>query len=445
MNFCPNCGTQNDDNAAFCSGCGGSLGDYTANHTGYATATPVEEIPIQPEKKKSKTKLFIIIGAAVLAFALVLSVVTVGYFTDWFGLGSPLGGLTKALANTLQAESGTVKLEEYEINIDSTGEDEDGYDKAYLEAANSFKNVQLRYNIDYDKEQAAFVFTMEGLGIEYDSETDKYSTEPGKSTFFLYKGTMYECTEYGGFNSAYDEDISDELDDAFDYYDRFIDEDGINWKKIIREAELEDFVDADEIEPFLKELYEKRLSDEKWLKQKLGFKKSGKTYTFKPDLEELVDDLYDVVLDSDVLESDARRALRNTRLEVLDEISKLDFDMEISITVKGKYISRIEVKGEIENVEVKGAVTLSNMNKTKIKEDELKSLRKTAEDVIEENTCSKCDRRFYDKEDKENHGDCARCGDHGYIGYGDNSNYCSDCYYDYYYYSSYEASEYYAY
>ncbi len=79
--FCGNCGTQNPDNAPFCTGCGAKLNE--------APVAPASAPEFTPEPtRKSRKGLFIGIGAAVVAIAVALILI--------FTLGGGKGGAKTA-------------------------------------------------------------------------------------------------------------------------------------------------------------------------------------------------------------------------------------------------------------------------------------------------------------------------------------------------------------
>ena len=76
MAFCNNCGAQLPDDGKFCTTCGAKV-EEAAAPTAAKQAAPTQAAPVQKEKKPVNKKLFIILGAAVLALIVVVAVIVV--------------------------------------------------------------------------------------------------------------------------------------------------------------------------------------------------------------------------------------------------------------------------------------------------------------------------------------------------------------------------------
>ena len=76
MAFCNNCGAQLPDDGKFCTTCGAKVEEAAAAPTAAKQAAPAQA-PVQKEKKPVNKKLFIILGAAVLALIVIVAVIVV--------------------------------------------------------------------------------------------------------------------------------------------------------------------------------------------------------------------------------------------------------------------------------------------------------------------------------------------------------------------------------
>lgn len=464
MKFCHMCGTQNEDGFLFCYACGERL--ITANGSSVKstdksmenTAAPAEEVQYEeaekvseygPEKifeesasaepvndpyspfspprpsarnvvddhyvysdteerhdsayadfnnrgydhsyNRNSRKPFLIAGIVVaLAFVIVLA----GYFTDWFGTAPPMGSIIKAFANTLSAKSGTLS---FSGNVDIYGDYSEEID-----------NAELRYRIDFEEEELDYIYNV--------NSDEKYVEA------CLYNNMLYTYMSQDDDVYANEVDMDDSIEEMFDSVDDFVDDDGINWKKIIRENNLEEYIDSKEVESFLTDFYKECLGDEQWLEDKLGYKKVGKTHIFEPDIEELTEELIEILLDSDLLESGARRDIRNNRDDLLDELAEADNYLKIEIRLFGKYVSSIDVEYESKDNEAELHVEFSKMNRTRITDKEQTALKKKVRDAMDDNYCKECGQEFYSIEQKSTHGDCR---DYGYS--GDEKFNCAVC------------------
>lgn len=391
MNICPKCNKENVEGCAFCGFCGSPMEQKQVT-------APIVESTLLTVKKSKKNK---IIGfSVVFSILIIIGVILAGYFTNWFGMLSPLHGLIKATEKTVTAKNLTAT-----ITVDGDDGDDDELEGDF------------RYSMDHEARDILFLFEGE--------EGDKNETKR-----LLYKGDLYEYDEYEDGCYAYvEEDFVNEKK-FFKKYDKIYGEKKqIDWDEAVETLELDDYVDSDEVEEFLKEFYNEKLRNKEWLEKYAGFEKKGNTYIFKPDTADLLEEISDICSDSDAFERKAKKAIK----KALNDDFLEDVDLEIKITLKGKYISEIDIVCEYEKEEIEINVKFSDINKTKISEDEIKKLKNDIEDTIEEYTCDECGETTFFEDGM--HGDCPECGEHGYIGYGDGV--CWDCdYYDDYYYDT---------
>lgn len=76
MKYCKFCGTQLNDDAAFCSNCGRACEPLPAQQT--QTATPAQQVPVQapartePSGIKIAAKIFMILGCVASAFLFLI-------------------------------------------------------------------------------------------------------------------------------------------------------------------------------------------------------------------------------------------------------------------------------------------------------------------------------------------------------------------------------------
>ena len=339
-------------------------------------------IPQGFEPQQPKKKLFIkplIIGGA--ALAVVIAVVITGFCTNWFGLGAPLNGLTKAFEKTVEAESLTFK--------------------ATTKGASADEVIEGKMTIDRDEED-----------IKYIIEDESYKQ-------CVVDGKMYHVSDGYAFESEFDNDA----------YKEYINDDGeIDWEKIVEDNDLEDYIDADEIEPFIEEFNENYLKDKEWLEEYLGFEKDGNDYIFEPELKKLFKEMKNICDDCDALTKEAKEEIKEVLDEAIEEIGK-DDELTFTITVESGYIACIKIEGVLGGEKGSVEIELTDINDTEISDKEIDKIKGEAQDWIKEHTCDECDYTFYDGEAREYHGDCDDCGEHvDYLSEIDGYYYCDDCY-----------------
>lgn len=402
MKRCTQCAEYWPDSNAFCGTCGGALVDagFVENNDEKTVAATeykehinqMEENPVQadadfgavvtdePEKKAKSKKPLVAVLVTVLVVALVFGA---GVLTNWFGLGSPLNGLVKAAMNTAQAKSFTV-----EISID---------DASYDEVST------LKYQGNLKKEEISFVYEE-----DYCSEC-------------LYDGYYYTVYDDG---DAYKSEA--ELDEFFESVNKFYDGKKVDWEEVITDADLEDYVKHEEVEGFLKDVYRKCLSDKKWLKEYLGFEKSGNTYTFEPDLEKLFEEVNSICQDADVFTRKAKNEIEDEIDEMIEDVEDEEIEMFVEIKLKAGKISTVDINVYDDGDERTMNVEFSDINKTNVEKD-AQDIIDEYEDYAKDHSCDECDQVLYEY---NYHGDCDECGTHGDLW---DEDLCEDCYKNEYY------------
>jgi hypothetical protein len=148
----------------------------------------------------------------------------------------------------------------------------------------------------------------------------------------------------------------------------------ISGKKLNMKDAFEAFcyLDVDEkaANRFIKELYLKGISSEKWLREYLGFSKDGNTYNFvigNDSIKEILRIAEDTEL---ITEKSVEKAL--------DLIKKLnDFTIDASVTVEGGKINNIELSHNGTSIKI----TLSDYNTTVIERDHIDEIINKAKEL----------------------------------------------------------------
>ena len=401
MKKCSICGKKLPDYAVFCDGCGGEA--VTVEEVapvnvaeefvdGVAPVAledlPVEPVETVPQKKKGAVKWILIAAAAILCLLAL-----VGWLTNWFGLVSPLHKLGKAMTKTFTADSFTINVT-YKVTADGDTEEQE---MTYCQV------------ID-EKAETVTV---------YQESTSTHEGEDGlverTSMSLIEKDKSYSCSLSNGKVSY--ASIAEKKNYTSDVLEQRNATKDMSWDEIIDAADLEDVLDADEMDAFVDHLYKDYFANKRWLKEEMGFIRDGNTYTFNVDLEDFVEWMIDVVDDADAFKKDARSSIKQGLKYYLEEMDESDtnLNLELSFTVEGRYLSNVhlelsgEVDGEKGRVEIDVAIT--DVNST-----EITSAKKVKEKV---NEWLEAEGIVYDE--------CRECDDFGRV-YGPNLL-CSDCYY----------------
>lgn len=389
MKRCAYCGVALPDEAAFCSGCGNRV-----------VAAPAYEQPPVPdddlfvdgvaaEPTPKRGLRWVPILSAVCAVAVLL--LAFDFCFTWVGVFSPVGRLARAAMRTVKAGSMTVDFSYKYTRGDDCSED--------------FGTAKVV--IDHKAEEVNYI-------TQYGEEGDEYEEISATSNGREYGYTAKDGTvTHGWISEVDDEEFFDWLEDM---------EDDVDWEDVIEDAELEDYLDADEMDDFVRKLDRKYFGNRRWLKKNMGYSKKGNTYTFRPDAETLLEALADIVDESDAFTRKGKREVEDGIDELLDDLDDSDvkLDVEISFTVKGRYLSNLHIEYEVEadgeQLAVEMDIDISDVNRTKISKSEVRSVKNTVNEYLEAEGIE--------------YGGCDACGDFGkmYDYYG--SDLCSECYYD---------------
>ncbi len=419
MKYCPNCGKELPDEAAFCGECGCAMpvaqaevyaetaypeGYAQTYAEGYPEAYPQaypqaypEYIPEQPPKKK-KTWLWILLGV----LGVLIAAAVVGFFTNWFGLVSPLHGLGKAFAKTGSAESMTVKMTLKYTDEDGESEKESG---------------EIRVVLDEDEEKIYYITESEGSTMLFD-DGDVY--------------TYIEAEDEDDYDYAYVQESEESAGkEYFEAYEDFYDGKDIDWEEWVEFAELEDYIKANKMEDFIKEFNKEYLCNSEWLEKTLGFEKDGNTYTFEPNFKRLSKEVTKIVDDSRAFTDEAKEIVEEAMEEVKEGAEEDDISLTVSFTVKGGVISEIAIKATSGDNKVEYTIEITDVNKTSITSADREEIRDKVEQLIDENTCDTCGDTLWFQDEDDYHGDCSFCDDHGDLRYTvDDKPACYDCYYE---------------
>lgn len=346
---CPRCGAAMNPGAVFCMSCGWSAG-YAANPVGdfgtdAAKPTDGANFTAGARKPVSGKVIGIIAGAAVAL--VVLAVLLIGVFTNWFGLTGPVMTVANATKNTLTAENLTV-----EFYVDT-----------------GYETVEGVAYIDMDMDQRVLNLLME---LEVDNETgdlviyDEY--------LILHSDGYYQYV-----------DIGDQLDAFFDTYEKTGSSE-LDWEELLDEInpdayeELEEIIDFDILNDCIA-AYAKKLNDPNWLEKNAGYsteKKDGATrYILEPELAVLVPEsvayFEDAFVDHDVYED---------MMDEMEDLEEIDDELEIMVAfgVKGSNLVSLDADIEVEGEEVSVEITFSDIGKTQLDLDELADMLEDAKD-----------------------------------------------------------------
>ena len=331
--FCSKCGSKNDENANFCLQCGNRLNEMPINQ---------QVLPDVTQKKKKKPLLPIIFGIsgiAIIAIILVICLMTLKK--------------EAVLDNILASVKGTLKAESFDFTITAKGiiDDEE-------ESSNKVKGT-LEYNLEKEK-----------LAWEL-KQDDGYEC-------ILYDGILYELEDGEIYSS---EDISDELDMIFEYYEDYnsaLDElDDMDWEEAIEDAGISNYIEADRLQKCVKKFVEK-LNDKAFYKKvcndfEIKDTKDGKLYSFDVDVPEIIDaviDIFEPAIDYDIDD------IKDELLEPAKAVKQL----EVEIGMKDNKLTSLDLIINIDSPEeadernLELSITLDNYNKAVIDEDKIEDL-----------------------------------------------------------------------
>ena len=303
-----------------------------------------EEQPQPPKKSKKK----IIMIAAIALAAILLVVVIAGLLTNWFGLTGPMAELSRAFKKTASAKSMTL--------VDGGGEGE-----AYI-LLNGKKHEFTIY------------------------QENEYESWDGKKTKYIdlmtHEGSWYASYQDGvlGYGYGYEAD-DDETEPVFDIYDYLVKGKEIDLEDLLDEmffyGDLDEYVDTDKLDAFVSTFTKKYLNNETWMKKYMGYEKKSKNgvtvYSFEPEWDDLLEEIFDIMKEEKLLEDDGEDAL-----EYLIDNFDNDLEFSLSISVKGGYIVGFELEMPYNDIDIE----IENINKTKLPmdDDEIEKFKEEIED-----------------------------------------------------------------
>lgn len=353
----------------------------------YANGASGQEAP-QPAKKKNFGAM---IGVAVAAVVIV-GIVVAGFLTNWFGLaGGPLGTLVTAFEKTITSNSMTAEA--------SVTRKSDGYkDKT---------KGDIRFQ--YDKKEEKFL-----IWVESD---DAVTALDGKY--------IYYCSD----SYAYTEKIDDDY--YFELYTDFRNSKEIDYDDIIDTLELDDYVKGRKIEGFLETFKKECLGNKEWLQDYLGFEKNGNTYSFCAEVDELLEELIDRMDEARVLDLDS---------DDVDELIEMyeGVELEATVVIKNNTVSQFTFEMSDDEYSIEFDLELTDINKTKITQDELDELENDIEafgededdDDYEHDHDDDYDYDYTETEADDDYGYCDNCNAYEELYYWYGDYLCFDCYLD---------------
>lgn len=400
MKTCPKCNRELPDTQAFCELCG--------------TAVEAEPTPEQPQKPKRK-KWLIPVVAAVAAVAVLVGVLIGGMLTCWYGIGGPAATLALAAKNTLLANNLSLDLE--------------------VEGLFLGQNIQAegnaRWKLNHKQEELTLIAGLQSAVNDGLEEGSAYKLMIADEKLYLlsYSGESVTAVE----TLDYDTDVLwDLLDDEID------------WEERIEGTVLETYLDAERMDAFAKALAEK-FTDRKWLKNTLGYKKTGRVHRFDFALSDLLEELLDL--------ADQEELLKNKL--VLNALENLDLpatNVVLEYTVEGGRLGefRLQFGKPSEEAAFRLSMEFSKAGADKIKEKEIDEIRKQAKKQPDkqpdkQRVCPSCgealtgDFCYYCADDgsgeeggselETSFGSCASCGTYTEMWWYGDKRLCVDCYY----------------
>lgn len=254
--FCSKCGKQAEDGSRFCIFCGSPFETQDANLVRQPTA-PVytcensEDSPKPSAGGGRGVKAGIIAGAAVL---LVLGILLISFFTNWFGMTGPMITVSNAAQNTFAKRNFTA-----EISADIGNESISGI--AYVDIHMERETLHLMMELE--------VMNTELILAVYDEN------------LILSSNGFYSCTDISesveAFFDACEEagDTEPDWEDILDVIDPYVYD------------EMSEYIDFRALNRCAK-AYTRQLNNARWLKKNAGYstwKENGvEKHILEPDL-----------------------------------------------------------------------------------------------------------------------------------------------------------------
>lgn len=406
MSICPNCNNENRDSSSFCFFCGAALPQE--NNSAVANGPAVtdgaepkttadseimqpfvdENIYFLPDENSRRKKIII---TALVSIFIISAIFVTGRLTNWFGLGSPLYDLSKALNKTFSSQNFNMK-----ITMESNG---------------MTSTMNYRYVLDQDEKEFIIMGTTEQSGIG--------------ANVLLYNGTSYAYASYGEQSYGTIQENAFDEDQFFKQYEELLknEDDEIDYEELIKEAGLKEYVNADQLEDFIDNLQSDKLHSKEWLEDYMGFTEEDDVYIFSPNLGKLVEEIRKTCDASNAFTKKGKNyindALKNpTLLTSIEQIK-----VKLAFTIDDNYISEIKMYISVAGGEqVIITIEFDDINETEITDGEIRTFIDKTKEYVAKSTCAVCGENTMGSL----HGDCSECGEHGNLV---DDSICFACYY----------------
>lgn len=331
-------------------------------------------------KGQSRKKKIIVSLVGVLVFSVGI-LAFLEYFTGFLGIYSPLDRVVSAIKRTALANNFTI---EYTLKEERGG-------KSYVEAG------EIRYLIDKDTEDLTIL------------------QDDGDSATLIYENKQYDKSEkYANVSDA-------DTDNFFDFYNKLSGKEEweeIDWDYYLEELDLDESLKAERMDDFVEAVYDELIGSTRWQKKALGLKKNGNTYTFKPDMLKIYNDVVDLAKKQGVMTSEGKRELSEGEHEIKKDLKELD--LSVSVTLQGRYVESIviETNGDGEDEKYHVEICIFNINKTEISDGEMENFMDQINTLEKENRCPYCAKPRYEANHcQQCERQCDKCDSYGYINY----------------------------
>lgn len=429
MKKCERCGSLLPDESIFCLTCGAIMAEdapivspeeipSTVFDPVEIAPEPVADAPItapieqkQPKKKKRKVKLIWKILAAVGVLAIIAFLI-IGYVTNWFG--GPLGGLYRAFNRTIQADNFRFK---YDVTVMYTG--------GIGNATPLEQSVGGEFKVAVDREHR--ILTV--IGQMHGNDT--------VAEIMIRDGMLYSMYEEDdGLQTLATERIPQEtLDAIFDILNgKISDDDALRDMMELYQIEAS----IDDVRDFIKTLEKECFTDQAWLQEYLGYKRSGNRYHFSIDMRELMKELADRAYDADIISKSQKKVWS----------SQQNYTIEVECEVKDGYLTKISCAMDTSYVETKYSIELWDIDRSAISDAEVNAFQTSVDEYIAANyaECSHCgtderksgmaymDGNYYCSGCSASLGKCGTCGTYDYkdgMTYLNGQHYCAICFEEY--------------
>lgn len=383
--FCPNCGKEAENGAAFCENCGkplcGAEPEQTPRNSAEAQwnaaqtpAYPDSAAPqmnaVPPEAKK-KSHVGLVIGLAAAATILCGTMVA-GALTNWFGLaGGPAQTICRAIQKTAAQNSGTIEIDckiaedtssNYDDSEGTSQRTDSGEITGTVQWTGNRKERELSINAEY---------TLSAGGMEQNC------------VLALYNGYLI----YSIGDGTYAVDVSKKLDALFDNLEDCEEQDweDLDWEEVLDEGsegayeEASEYIDFDALNQCLKE-YWNCLNDTGWLEENAGYScerdGSETVYSFKLPLEKFLPATLEKFRGA-FRNADDYNKVTDTLKEKENVLSSVQ--PSFSVSLQDGMLSSVQMKAEYENIQADFRCTYSKIGETEVDTEKLEALLDSAE------------------------------------------------------------------